>query len=630
MPKNEIQVKIEGIGGFRKSPAANILLKKGITIISASNAVGKSSFVKALQLLCPGNSLNNEDVLNEYETSGSVNFENDHHYYVQLLRTPDDKVKVMSSKLLWDDKRAINLGFCIQDSPLVQMIRDNNHELFKRWLRDISGSAYYETAIKIITNLLREQEAEKNENEKIIKTSELDTLEKKILESKSEKNEIDRELADVEKKIAKLGAKDETSKYEKLKKDLGQKVKDLNKAIDEKNKKEAELERASKKQEDIVKEKISIQEEMNFLEKGLDKKKVEESTINKQKNEINLKLYGEKSGILTQIAALKTSSEKDQTAIDNLKSQKTGEAVIGECIVLLTRRLNDAKEEIKKLEEEKFALEEEFKKTNSALDEIKRINRDLQGFQRELLTLNKEVGSLETNIPILKTAVKNLTNQISSYNGEISDIEKQMKQNIETVQELTGMSEDLKNKIINLQKQSRDLDRKLQQLEKDKQRKLEAQGKFQEIARIVENLEKFLNYLQERYHYIIYGVVAQLNQELTDIFNLLEYTNFTKIKIREEPEFEIELTRKDGINTKLSRLSSSEKLTLAIIIMFVAKQAYAPEFPIFVIDEVMGAYDKTRFNRILKYIQNKVPYLILTALSPFEETKQELLVKYTL
>ena len=100
MPKNEIRVTIEGIGGFRKSPATVITLKKGVSVITASNAVGKSSFIKALQLLCPGNTLNLEDILNEYETSGSINLENDRQYHVQILKTPDERVKIVSSKLI--------------------------------------------------------------------------------------------------------------------------------------------------------------------------------------------------------------------------------------------------------------------------------------------------------------------------------------------------------------------------------------------------------------------------------------------------------------------------------------------------------------------------------------------------
>ena len=41
---------------------------------------------------------------------------------------------------------------------------------------------------------------------------------------------------------------------------------------------------------------------------------------------------------------------------------------------------------------------------------------------------------------------------------------------------------------------------------------------------------------------------------------------------------------------------------LAIIIIFITKQAYYPEFSIFIIDEVMEVYNKTEFNRIFKYI----------------------------
>ena len=166
MSKDEITVVIEGIGGFRKQPTTKILLKRGISVIYSSNAVGKSSFVRALQLLCPENKLKLDDVLNEYETSGSVELQNDLRSYVQLLKTADGEIKISSSKLMWDDSRAINLGFCVPNAPLVQMVQDGGQKEFKRWMREISGAANYEQAINITSNLLREMETEKNSHPK--------------------------------------------------------------------------------------------------------------------------------------------------------------------------------------------------------------------------------------------------------------------------------------------------------------------------------------------------------------------------------------------------------------------------------------------------------------------------------
>ncbi|HUX98620.1 MAG TPA: hypothetical protein VMV49_03645 [Candidatus Deferrimicrobium sp.] len=630
MSKDELIVTIEGIGGFRKTPSTSIKLKKGLSVITASNAVGKSSLVRALQLLCPGNKLKIEDMLNEYETSGSIELQNDQRSYVQLLKTAEGAVKMASTKLMWDDLRAINLGFCVPNAPLVQMIKENNQKDFKRWMRDISGAGHYETAINITTSVLRETEAEKENIEEVLKIGELEKLENQILELKKDKNEVDLELTKAEEKIRKLGAVEEIKTYETIKKELEKKIKERNKFVDEKNKKDLELNRLLKKQDQIVKQKVGIQGDINYLEKELDKKKKEEAEINKKKNEINLQIYGEKTGILSQINALKTSSEKDQLAIDNLKAQTANEAVIGECITLLTRRLEDSKIKIKDLEEEKQKLDKEFQLYNSQLEGIKQINREIQNNHRELLTINKESANLEKVIPQLQSEIAGLEKKLSGSNNDIGEIDIKMKKNIEKVQELTGMSEDLKNNMLNLQKQTRKLDKKLQELEIEKQHRFDAQEKYQEITNAVDKLEKFLNYLQSRYDFIIFGVSKNLNKELNEIFNLMAYTNFNKINIKTDPEIEIELVRKDGVMTKLSRLSTSEQLTITIIIMYVAKQAYAPDFPLFVIDEVMGSYDKTRFTRILKYIQNKVPYLVVTSLSPLEETGKDIVVKYTL
>lgn len=61
--------------------------------------------------------------------------------------------------------------------------------------------------------------------------------------------------------------------------------------------------------------------------------------------------------------------------------------------------------------------------------------------------------------------------------------------------------------------------------------------------------------------------------------------------------------------------------------MLAGKDQFLPDFPLFVLDAVTTDYDETRFSRIVEYLGNKVPYVLVTKLSPYEGS-EELVVKH--
>lgn len=56
--------------------------------------------------------------------------------------------------------------------------------------------------------------------------------------------------------------------------------------------------------------------------------------------------------------------------------------------------------------------------------------------------------------------------------------------------------------------------------------------------------------------------------------------------------------------------------------MLAGKEEYLPEFPMFVLDELTTSYDPTRFKTIISYLQQTVPYTIVTALAPYQKGKE--------
>ena len=110
-------------------------------------------------------------------------------------------------------------------------------------------------------------------------------------------------------------------------------------------------------------------------------------------------------------------------------------------------------------------------------------------------------------------------------------------------------------------------------------------------------------------------VKDNFNKKIMSVYNKLGFKDFKNIEI--DSTFRIKVNRK-GKEQELNRLSTSERVTLGVVVMLVGKEEYLPEYPFFVLDEVTTAYDPTRFKTIIDYITNETntKYTIVTAFSP--------------
>ncbi len=124
------------------------------------------------------------------------------------------------------------------------------------------------------------------------------------------------------------------------------------------------------------------------------------------------------------------------------------------------------------------------------------------------------------------------------------------------------------------------------------------------------------------------AVKIMFNEHIKEVYELLEFSeDFEQIYL--DDQFNLKIIRRfqgqrklDTINT----LSRSEKETVALVLMLAGREAYLPEFPFFIADET-SFFDPTRFNRIVSYVGERVPYTVITKLAPREE-QEEVTVEY--
>lgn len=608
MPKNEWNLLLENIGGIQGR--TELKLKSPLSIIKAPNAAGKTSMIRALQLLCK-NELTLEDVLNEYAANGSVTLQNGERFFAQLLKTQAG-VEVVSSNLMWTDEKAYNVGFCVPDAELVQIINDYEPERLKRWFRDISDARHYESVMVILNTLVQEKT---NERERLKSSIITDTreIEQVILQSERDLAKVDKDLTVANKKLEELGYSELVEKWRSIDADISVLNNQALEKDRERERKHGDLDDLWKALETVKKERKNADEELSHLTEELKSKEASKAAIEMRREKIKLRLHEVPDGIIPTIGRLEKGLEDYASTLSKLRPRPETKP----CIDILEPLIKKAKNNIESKKEERRRLEDEYANYGATLEEIAQIHIQVEDIRRKIGGLNSRSRSIEREIPGIEKEIEQISSEVAKLTAKIEAKEAERTKLDKEISQLKDVSEELKNKVSELREKKRDLEKLILVKKEEQRRVLEAQTEYEHIAKVVEKLHDFLSYMQDRYEYIINGARNELNQALSKAFEVMQFTDFTKIMINSE--YELEITRRDGMVTKLSRLSSSERLTISMIIMFVAKQAYARDFPLFVIDEVMGAYDETRFKRIIDYVKGKVPYLVITSLVPLKE-----------
>jgi len=608
MPKNECNLVLENIGGIQGR--TELKLKSPLSIIKAPNAAGKTSMIRALQLLCE-NELTLEDVLNEYAANGSVTLQNGDRFFAQLLKTQAG-VEVVSSNLMWTDEKAYKVGFCVPDAELVQIINDYDPERLKRWFRDISDARHYESAMVILNTLVQEKT---NERERLKSSIITDTreIEQVILQSERDLAKVDKDLTVANKKLEELGYSELVEKWRSIDADISQLNNQALAKDRERERKHGDLDDLWKALETVKKERKNADEELSHLTEELKSKEASKAAIEMRREKIKLRLHEVPDGIIFTIGHLEEDLEDYASTLSKLRPKPETKP----CIDILEPLIKKAKNNLESEKEERRRLEDEYANYGAALEEIAQIHIQVEDIRRKIGGLNSRSRSIEREIPGIEKEIEEISSEVAKLTAKIEAKEAERTKLDKEISQLKDVSEELKNKVSELREKKRDLEKLILVKKEEQRRVLEAQTEYEHIAKVVEKLHDFLFYMQDRYEYVINGARNELNQALSKAFEVMQYTDFTKIMVNSE--YELEITRRDGMITKLSRLSSSERLTISMIIMFVAKQAYARDFPLFVIDEIMGTYDETRFKRIIDYTKGKVPYLVITSLMPLKE-----------
>ena len=173
----------------------------------------------------------------------------------------------------------------------------------------------------------------------------------------------------------------------------------------------------------------------------------------------------------------------------------------------------------------------------------------------------------------------------------------------------------------------RQLDEKIARRDQDRKTKIASIEQIGDVRTQIMLLQDEINFyrqaqqlVSEKAEEVRKAVRDMFNDHITEVYRLLEFDkDFERIYL--DDGFQLKITRKFGDQRKLdsiNSLSRGEKETMALTLMLAGREAYLPDFPLFIADETTF-YDATRFRRIVNYISKRVPYTIITNLVAKEE-----------
>jgi DNA repair exonuclease SbcCD ATPase subunit len=623
---------LKDIGGF-KGKKDFVFESGSLNLVEAPNSGGKSSVIKAIlgvlsvphdgkfdpYLLKEAKMLGvKSDDLNTQE--GFVNIHSEKGEVTLNIGDDIETYKVQQNGTYIElpkhsDQRFLLSGILSNDTKILRQLRhtdDNEPDDFNWAVTKLSNAKNYDEIADFIKNEKDAATKKEDEAKNVIKRTK--NLREEIDQHRKDLAQITNELSRLEPKFK--GKSDFISKrkgitnsIEKSSKDLIQHRANLKQKSDELKVKENELVKINKDIESLEKE-LEDLELFDLKGKNINQKKLEEikkkkiSDINEQITDLK-DIRGEIDGVYNLYYLAQT----------NLKDRD-----FTKCPLCNEGNLTFDKIEIK--------LKELKQKKDSISNEIMKKSQDIKLIDTQISDIIKNKGNLERKISDKKEEKKftsdlienQLRSAINQFNETItglsSKLEKEQKELQELIKIIGSDDEELNKVYTEKEKQKGILSDKITIKQNDidsakiefKQNSLTPDFAIQILSKYNDALTEIIGFAKEMADKQRQAAADKFNNTIKVLMNELNFEEFRDVKLNKEFRLYIERfdPKTDGYVPQLvSTLSTSEKLTIALILQIALKETYIPQIPFLILDDVMEDFDENRRNKIYNYLSNK-------------------------
>lgn len=593
-----LMIEVKNVAGFVGTKSFKGL-KRGLNRVRSPNAMGKTSFTKALELLA----------LSERELSGKGHYSNlyvgsEEPIVVKLAgdircerkfrRIGEKDLRLIEGEPLGGlgGTRVVRACFAISGNPFIDDVLEGKP--IREYVGMFAGIEDYDKVMDPLNEAGDNISAKlQHYRDALIRLEEMEKL----------RDETGRELDDLRKKLAKMPVLDEKEIFE----DYGR----YSRKMEELRNKEEEIADIRSRIAELEEGIAELQSELKSLETRIQLIRKKHPKLEARLGEIGKMVPGREEE-LRKIGVQKAKAEDKLESVQRseILLKKYGESVCYACGKRMTRTELEAW--MTKVRAEIDDLNDAERKSSRELEDLKeergRLERDLEELgkcQEDRRKNQRSLASRESDFRERRKALRSLEEGRKELMKEIAGLSKS-----EEMYRKFEKHQDLLTAIGQRKSDGTRLKRRIESLKKETLGVEEYRGKY-------EFLQEIIRYLETRKGKITEEIRATFNTHVNELYRKLGFRDFEDIEIA--PDFRITVTRKkDGKvveNFPLEALAASERITIVIALLLAAKENYVKGFPFFVLDELITSYDPGRFDSVKDYLKKSEDYVVLTELS---------------
>lgn len=617
-------LKIKDIGGLKGEHS--FALESGkLNVIEASNSGGKTSVVRALTSVL---SLPTDGDLDQYtldeaqklgikadEKNPQEGFVNVHADVGEVLLEIEGSSELYKVRRNGDtltlpkngDQRFLLAGILSNDTKILRQlhgVENNEPDDFKWAVNQLSYAQNYESINNILKNKKEDLTEKKYQIDKTI--DKLETLQK-------QKKELEKKIPELDKELEKLKPrfKGDVDKLFKKRERLVKEIDNLNIEI---GIKKGQLDGFKSEWDAKNKNLSNLNKDIDKIKDEIDSLKIDEL---KKKKEVRVPEIEKEVFILQESrSTLDAQLNLFVTAQASLRKHEQ-ETKCPLC--------NDGHITYKRISEKLDELRHEKDKISSKIAELNQekngLNQGLESLKNKHETLNKNLNIYRDKLDHAKKDLKEeVEKKINSNIDKIKDNEKNIaskKSELEEIKQIINKSDEEINKLYTQREKERnDLSIQLGVIHQQiQQSSIEIGGLLLEPVKAkkvcdewITTLEDVLQYSSQKAEEQRQKAAKRFNENIEELLKKLGFKEFRNVKLNKDYRLYVERLNpktKEYVVQNVQTLSTSEKLTVALILQAALKETYIPDIPFFIIDDIMEDFDEERKTKVMDYLIDK-------------------------
>jgi DNA repair exonuclease SbcCD ATPase subunit len=622
---------LDDIGGFKGRKIFEFD-SGAVNIVEAPNSGGKSSVVRALlgvlsvpsdgnfdpYLLKEARNLGiktdeldtPEGFVNIHSEEGEVDLELDGQLETYRLKQNGTYLSLPKTS----DDRFLLSGVLSNDSKILRQLRHSDEETepddFNWAVTRLSKAKEYDEIIDFLKNEKESLARKRIEAQRLIERTA--DLRNEITQLESERNDIDREIDKLESRFSGKKTFRELQTAHLQLRAISQEILTTEELI---QKNAQDLAKFRKNLEDLKGQKRSCEEELEELEldgsqvkdlspADFEQKKAEIKADNDAKvNQLKLRraeidgvynlLYlaqGSLKGSACTRCPLCDSDKLNQKVFETkLESYKRKKEAITREIYDLNINRDNAIRNIDAVKE----------RSRSIVTEIKDFERDIKDQISVIEEAERERDNLVTPLKDKKEK-KTLIEETLAGLQQLADLDPDqvLKQYNDLERERTKIYDSIVIK-------THQIENSVVELYGKKKEPVYALKKMSQYDKLLETL---IVYSKDRADRQRQAAADNFNNAIEALMHDLDFPEFRSVKLNRDFRLYVERfdsRTNDYVTQLVSTLSTSEKLTIALILQIALKETYLPNKRFLLIDDVVEDFDEERRGKILQYLSNK-------------------------